>query len=212
MGVPATHMEGSTTSGKVGAEAATTGSVFVLGIVKATGEVKGDIEVGHEQEKSTTFERTGLSQIVKEIGGSDFVVLVDDFHYMPRDVQSEAAKSLKEAVRLGVKVCTAAVRHRGDDLVRANPELRGRVRAIDLETLGNDRLEEDRDGRFCRTQSNCGLRFHRQAGIGGGWVAACMQLLCLNTCFVLCVRDQASNPVNVTLTSEQSKRYSVGKR
>jgi hypothetical protein len=40
--------------------------------------------------------------------------------------------ALKEAVRLGVKVVTAAVSHRGDDVVRANPELRGRVHAIDL--------------------------------------------------------------------------------
>lgn len=58
-----------------------------------------------------------------EIGNSDFVVLIDDFHYMPRDVQTEAAKFLKEAVRLGVRICAAAVRHRGDNVVRANPDL-----------------------------------------------------------------------------------------
>ncbi len=138
MGAPTTHTKGSTTSGKVGAEAGVTGSASLLGLAKTTGEVKGDIELGHEREKSTSFDRAGLPQIVKEIGGSNFVVLVDDFHYMPRPVQSEAAKSLKEAVRLGVKLCTAAVRHRGDDLVRANPELRGRVRAVDLEYWGSD--------------------------------------------------------------------------
>lgn len=70
--------------------------------------------------------------MVNDIGNSDHVLLLDDFHYMPRDIQVDAAKSLKEAARLGIKVCTAAVRHRGDVLVRANPELRGRVRAVDL--------------------------------------------------------------------------------
>lgn len=34
--------------------------------------------------------------------------------------QAEAAKTLEETVRLGVKVCTASVVHRGYDLVRAN--------------------------------------------------------------------------------------------
>ena len=70
--------------------------------------------------------------MVHEIGGSDFVVLLDDFHYMDRGIQIEVAKTLKEAVRLGIKIITAAVSHRGDDVVRANPELRGRVRTIDL--------------------------------------------------------------------------------
>jgi hypothetical protein len=51
---------------------------------------------------------------------------------MPRKVQGQVANILKEAVRLGVKICTAAVHHRGDDVVRANPELRGRVKSIDL--------------------------------------------------------------------------------
>jgi hypothetical protein len=57
-------------------------------------------------------------------------------------VQNEAAKILKEAVRRGIKICTAAVRHRGDDVVRALPELRGRVRAIDLNYWSPDELEQ----------------------------------------------------------------------
>jgi hypothetical protein len=32
----------------------------------------------------------------------------------------------------GVKVVTASVPHRSDDVVRSNPELRGRVAAVDL--------------------------------------------------------------------------------
>jgi len=203
MGVPTTHAKGSTTSGKVGAEAATGGSASVLGLVKATGEVKGDIEVGHEQEKSTTFARTGLPQIVEEIGGSDFVVLVDDFHYMSRDVQSEAAKSLKEAVRLGVRVCTAAVRHRGDDLVRANPELRGRVRAIDLEYWGTTDLRKIATAGFAELNLTVDSGFIEKLTLEAAGSPQLMQLLCLNTCFVLGVRNQASNPVNVTITSEQ---------
>ncbi len=104
---------------------------------------------------------------------------------MPRDVQAETAKSLKEAVRLGVKVCTAAVVHRGDDLVRANPELRGRVRAIDLEywksnelrkiaTVGFDALNMDVDA---------GL-IDQLVGEAAG-SPQLMQLLCLQACFVL---------------------------
>lgn len=166
MGTPTTQSKGSATSGKVGAEVGASGSASLLGLAKGTGEVKGAVEAGYESEQSKSFERTGLAQIVKEIGGSDFVVLVDDFHYMPRAVQSEAAKSVKEAVRLGVKVCTAAVRHRGDDLVRANPELRGRVRAVDLEYWGSTDLRKIATAGFGE------LQLHRATRLRGGWVAA----------------------------------------
>jgi len=77
--------------------------------------------IGHEQTESTLRRRRGLQQVVREIGDSEFVVLLDDFHYMPREVQAEVAKALKEGVRLGLKICTAAVLHRADDVLRANP-------------------------------------------------------------------------------------------
>jgi hypothetical protein len=205
MEAPTTHSKGSTTSGKVGAEAGVTGSASLLGLAKATGEVKGDIEVGHEREKSTSFDRTGLPQIVKEISGSDFVVLVDDFHYMPRPVQSEAAKSLKEAVRLGVKLCTAAVRHRGDDLVRANPELRGRVRAIDLEYWGSADLKRIATAGFAKLNLDVDSDSVDKLVMEAAGSPQLMQLLCLNTCFVLDVRAKVNSLKNVTITSDQLK-------
>ena len=77
-----------------------------------------------------------LADVLREVGdemaGTDQVLLVDDFHYMPRDVQAEVAKQLKEAARRDVHIITAAVPHRADDVVRATPELRGRVTAVDV--------------------------------------------------------------------------------
>jgi hypothetical protein len=98
----------------------------------SSGEASLGISVSHERGKSTTKRRRGLPQVVDEIGNSDFVILLDDFHYMPKKVQTEVAKGLKEGVRLGLKICTAAVLHRADDVLRANPELRGRVRTLDI--------------------------------------------------------------------------------
>jgi hypothetical protein len=66
--------------------------------------IKGDMK--RESATEAVRERSGLTQVVHEIGNSDFVVLLDDFHYMNRSVQVEVAKTLKEAVRLGIKVVT----------------------------------------------------------------------------------------------------------
>lgn len=82
---------------------------------------------------SSKFARTGLLQVVKELGDSDFVVLVDDFHYISRGIQGAVANEMKEAARQGVRLVTAAVPHRADDMVRANPDLKGRVMSLDID-------------------------------------------------------------------------------
>lgn len=203
MGAPTTLAKGSTTSGAIGVGGTTSAGASLFGIASASGEARGDLEITYEQDKSANFDRTGIAQIVKEIGGSAFVVLVDDFHYMPRDVQSEAAKSLKEAVRLGVRVCTAAVRHRGDDLVRANPELRGRVRAIDLEYWSLPDLEKIAVAGFDELRIELPQEFNRTLAQEAAGSPQLMQLLCLTTCFVLGVRERRNTQERLDVNAEQ---------
>jgi hypothetical protein len=109
---------------------------------KAGGKLKGPLlaeggaelatkgTYGHSSETSSRAIRGGIDQVVHEIAGSSFTIFIDDFHYMPRDTQQEVAKQIKEAAEKGVRICTASVPHRSD-VVRSNPELRGRVQAID---------------------------------------------------------------------------------
>lgn len=189
--------KGTSTSATVGGEVGVSGSTSLLGFAKAEGGAKGSTEAGLARDKSRSFGRRGLAQVVEEIANSDFVLLVDDFHYMPREVQAEVAKALKEAVRLGVKVCTAAVRHRGDDLVRANPELRGRVRAIDLEYWS------DSDLRGIGTSGFGELNVDVDQGVLNRLVSESagspqlMQLLCLNACFVFGYRHRQGDRATV---------------
>ena len=37
--------------------------------------------------------------LIGEVGNTDFIVFIDDFHYIPRDIQSKIAKQIKEAMR-----------------------------------------------------------------------------------------------------------------
>lgn len=109
---------------------------------------------------------------------------------MPREVQAEAAKALKEAVRLGVKICTAAVLHRGDDVVRANPELRGRVRSVDLRYWSIDDLIKIGVKGFEELNVICApadLEILAKEAAGSPQL---MQQICLHACFVLDVRQK----------------------
>lgn len=205
MDVPRSLTRSSSTSGGATVGGSATSSLSVLGVPLGRLEGKGELEVEHSREEGETSERRGLTQVVAEIGDSDFVILLDDFHYMPRDVQTEAAKSLKEAVRLGLKICTAAVRHRGDDVVRANPELRGRVRAIDLDYWKPSELEQIAlsgfralNARLVAEEEAIGKLVVESAGS-----PQLMQLICLNACFVTGHREKTPFEEAQSVSSEQ---------
>lgn len=189
MDVPDAVVEAKTnTQGiEAGVEIGAEGGLPGLAKAQAHGNTTGSIE--NQQTTSTTVNRRGLERVVRDIADSDFVLLVDDFHYMPRDVQSEAAKQLKEAVRKGVKVCTAAVVHRGDDLIRSNPELRGRVRAVDLTYWNMTDLRSIAVTGFKLLGVRVDDAVLNSLVAEAAGSPQLMQLLCLNLCFVANVRE-----------------------
>lgn len=206
MDVPDSRTTKHTTSGSVGAEIGAEGSAKIPGILSAEGSAKGTADVGHAREKASNYTRRGLSQVVDEIGNSDFVVLLDDFHYMPRHVQTEAAKILKEAVRRGIKICTAAVRHRGDDVVRALPELRGRVRAIDLNYWSPDELEQIAlvgYGALNVSFPPSAISSFAEESAGSPQL---MQLICLNSCYAIGAREKEPKHRQIEVKHETRRR------
>lgn len=123
--VGADHTFGVEAGGSVGGKA---------GIVFASGETEASASGSYEYARSKLriFARGGIDQVVKEIANSEYVVFIDDFHYMSKETQVDVARQIKEAAEKSICICTASVPHRADDVVRGNPELRGRVRAIDF--------------------------------------------------------------------------------
>jgi hypothetical protein len=189
MDVPNSTSRSRTLGGSIGAEVGAKGSIGVPLLAKgeASGSLHGDIS--SEAASEAVRDRRGLPQVVEEIGNSEFVILLDDFHYMDRAVQVEVAKTLKEAVRLGVKIVTASVSHRGDDVVRANPELRGRVKSIDLRYWNPDELHQIAKSGLAALNADMPLVALKEFIQESAGSPQLMQLLCLQACFVLNLRE-----------------------
>jgi hypothetical protein len=104
------HAAGLQASGKAGGKT----SVLV-----ASGSVEGSVGADYKYERSReqSFDRAGIDQVIREIANSDYVVFIDDFHYMEKETQVDVARQLKEAAEKGVCICTASVPHRADDVV-----------------------------------------------------------------------------------------------
>ena len=136
----------------------------------------------------------GLTQVAREISGSAFVVFVDDFHYMSRELQVEVAKQLKAATELGIKICTASVPHRADDVVRANAELHGRVQAVDMEYRSLDELEQIAKQGFPWLKMNVSEAFVARLAVEACGSPQLMQTLCLQACLQLGVQQTLLEP------------------
>jgi len=188
MNLPDTVVQIEKSTGSFGVDVAAKGNVGVPFVASGELSTTGKLLRATETSTGSTTERRGLLQVVHEIANSDFVVLVDDFHYMPRAIQSDVAKSLKEAVRLGIKLVTATVSHRGDDVVRANPELRGRVRSIDLDYWNAEELGQIAVTGFRALNADLDPAAIERLVNESAGSPQLMQLLCLQACFVMGLR------------------------
>jgi len=148
-----------------------------VGLLKGT--IEGELE-----------KRRGLEEVIEEIGGTEHVVLVDDFHYMPRDVQVEVAKHLKEAARREVRIVTAAVPHRADDVVRANPELRGRVAAVNVAYWSTIDLVRIATAGFSKLNVDFDDASAERLAKEAAGSPQLMQALCLYACFTMQTTEQ----------------------
>ena len=119
--------EGSNFTGSVAAKASSGVPLIIQGEASASG--------AWSTSNVTATERTAdhLQLLIKELGGTDFIVFIDDFHYIPEDVQVQIANQIKEAIRGKVRFICASVPYHSDDVLLANADLRGRIFKIDFE-------------------------------------------------------------------------------
>jgi hypothetical protein len=207
LGLPtaSSRSEGTSHGGTLTVKAA--GEAGIPLVAKGKVEGQGSLSSGGSKGRGESFEHYGLQQVVQEIANSSFVLLIDDFHYMPRESQSEVAKEIKEAARQGVKIITASVPHRSDDVVRSNPELRGRVRAIDSEYWKTDDLRKIAAIGFPFLNVTIDGATIDLFSTEAGGSPQLMQASCLQACFSLNARETQDQ--SKTFTIDEAKRNEI---
>lgn len=171
------------------------------------GEVGAKFSLGGSKGGAATetisVARRGMTQVIREIADSPFVLLIDDFHYMPAAVQGEVARQIKEAARLGVKICTASVPHRSDDVVRANPELRGRIRAVDTQPWAKAELSEIGRIGFPILGINIPAEKLDRLAAESSQSPQLMQAICLQVSYTIGLRDSTDSLIDRDLTDDE---------
>lgn len=178
-----------------------------LGLPGAGAGIRGGTTEGDSITETTmiTANRRGLPQVVAELANTQYALLVDDFHYIPAAIQGDVAQQLKDAASRGVRIATASVPHRADNMVRVLPELRGRVLAVDLDYWSKqDLLEIPRLGCAALNVTIDQPSLDRFAEEAAG-SPQLMQSICLWMCNHMGIRETAAQPATYVLSPEQRK-------
>jgi hypothetical protein len=170
-------------AGKASAEA---GVIFAKG--RAEGEISGGIELTTGTSKKYGVEF--FEAVVNDLSGSDFVVFLDDFHYIFEEAQVEIAQSIKAIAERGVRVCIASVPHKSDDMVRANDELTGRTVSILFDYWSVKELEMIADIGFSALGVDIAPAIVKKLATEALGSPQLMQSLCLNLCLEKGIRNK----------------------
>lgn len=128
------------TSGKtneIGAEGTAEANFLV-----AKGSGKLSAKTGESRGSSTSHTRTISSRVTAVAGlrEANLPLIVDDFHYIPRDLQGSLVRALKSLIFDGLPVVLIAIPHRRYDALKVEKEMTGRLHPISIPLWEEDEL------------------------------------------------------------------------
>jgi hypothetical protein len=91
---------------------------------------------------SLKFSNKNKSTILDYMRETGFALIVDDFHYMPTDVQKEVVRALKSEIFDGLVAVLIAVPHRAFDAIGVEREMEGRFANVEIPSWEVRELKE----------------------------------------------------------------------
>lgn len=82
------------------------------------------------------------TQVIRYIIDNDKVLVIDDFHYIPKEIQLYIARTLKTELFHGLKAVILSLPHRSDEAIILNPDLIGRTTSIEIPLWTTNELKE----------------------------------------------------------------------
>jgi hypothetical protein len=179
------------TSLDLGAEMAAQAGLL---LAKAEGKVRSG---GGRRKKSsiksvlTVFPAWRVAQQIKQVRTP---VIIDDFHYLPRELQGAITRVLKPLVFEGVPVVYLAIPHRRYDAVKVEREMNGRIELIRVPSWTESELMQVPQLGFphLRIEPDSGISLSLAKEAHGS--PHLMQEFCRSICHQSDIRETAVHP------------------
>lgn len=137
---------------------------------------------GSEQ-KSTVITKdyfTTKDKVLKYFRDNEKILVLDDFHYAPSEIQYDIACQLKEVIRSGFRAVVISLPYRSDDAIRLNPDLTGRISIIEIEPWKKEELIQIADKGFSELKINVDKNLMARMAGESIHSPQLMQSICLN--------------------------------
>jgi hypothetical protein len=121
---------------------ASAGIEINVGVAKAEFGVQPSISQGREAGSTTSRSRPAKATAVAALRESQIPLVIDDFHYLEREIQAAVVRALKSLIFDGQTVILLAIPHRRFDAVRVEKEMTGRVAQLGVPPWEVDELLE----------------------------------------------------------------------
>jgi hypothetical protein len=125
------------TNSTVGAKAKAGASFFGVG-----GEAEANTEIEKQRSTSLVVSRS-IPPRVTALNGlreSNIPIVIDDFHYLPKELQGSIVRALKPLIFDGLPVVIIAIPHRRYDAMKVEREMTGRIFPINVPAWEIDEL------------------------------------------------------------------------
>lgn len=177
------------------------------GNVGVSGGVSAGVSAGADQTSTSSDsetnvridDRRGLNKLIESVERDKFVLLIDDFHYIDTDIQSDIAEAIKGAAEKRISVCVALVGYRSENLEKVNDDLSGRVRSISLSYWHEQELREIASLGFSILNVEFPDTLIDTLVREAAGSPQLMQLLCYSTCLQSGIREPQDEKCNIDI-------------
>ena len=109
-------------------------------IVKGTGEVGGELSKKRASGRSRARSVSARVAALRGLTQALVPLVIDDFHYLPRDLQGSVVRALKPPIFDGLPVAIIAIPHRRYDAVKVEKEMTGRIATVEIPAWSESEL------------------------------------------------------------------------
>lgn len=133
-----TNASAKTTSAST--EARLTGNAGIG--IASLGSNLASLETKTKSDSTTERSLRSNNSVMDIMRDCDNVLMIDDFHYIPRETQMYISRVLKTELFKGLKAIIISLPHRADEAVNCNPDLIGRTFFLEITPWRKEELKE----------------------------------------------------------------------
>lgn len=176
-----------------------------------TASLKGT-DTNPEERSVSTREKyiSSKDKVIQYFQENNLVLIIDDFHYAPDQLQLDIAYQLKDAIRREFKAIVISLPHRADDAIRKNPDLSGRLNLINIEPWKEEELKEIAITGYEKLGIKISDDFASKMAIESLTSPQLMQSICLNLAIILNIdNDKDIKQITDSKILEESYRFTT---